>query len=51
MANFLQNSDIQEQFYIPLSTETFQELQDLQTIIQGLQVQENENETDCWQFV
>ena len=51
MANFLQNSDIQEQFHIPLSTETFQELQDLQTIIQGLQVQENENETDYWQYV
>jgi len=51
VANFLQNSDIQEQFHIPLSTETFQELQDLQTIIQGLHVHENENETDYWQYV
>jgi hypothetical protein len=35
----------------PLSTEAFQELQDLQTNIQGLHVHENENETDYWQYV
>jgi hypothetical protein len=49
VAKFLQNADIQEQFHIPLSAEAFQEWLDLQTIIQGLQVQENE--PDCSQYV
>ena len=46
VAKFLQNNDMQEQFHIPLSVEAFQEFQELQEIIQGIQVQENER--DCW---
>ena len=49
VAKFLQNNDMQEQFHIPLSVEAFQEFQELQEIIQGIQVQENEK--DCWQYI
>jgi hypothetical protein len=49
VAKFLQNNDIQAQFYIPLTPEAFQEFQDLQEIIQGLQVEEMEN--DNWQYI
>jgi hypothetical protein len=49
VAKFLQSEDILEQFNLPLSAEAFQELQDLQTIIQGIQVQSNK--ADCWQYI
>ena len=38
-----------EHLHIPLSAEAFQELQELQAIIQGIQVQSTE--ADCWQYV
>lgn len=39
VARFLQSNSIEEQFHIPLSEEAFQEYQELQDIIQGIQVQ------------
>jgi hypothetical protein len=49
VAKFPQSGDILEKFHIPLSAEAFQELQDLQAIIQGIQIQNNE--ADCWQYI
>lgn len=49
VSHFLRNDSIEEQFHIPLSEEAFQEYQELQGIIQGIQVQ---GETrDFWHYI
>jgi hypothetical protein len=39
VAQFLLNNSIQEQFHLPISVQAFQEYQDLQHLIQGIQIQ------------
>ena len=49
VVEFLQNNIIEDQFHTPLSTEAFQEYQELQNLIQNLQIQENEK--DKWHYI
>uniref|UniRef100_K3XTC0 Uncharacterized protein n=1 Tax=Setaria italica TaxID=4555 RepID=K3XTC0_SETIT len=46
---FLTNNIIEDQFYLPLSEQAFQEFQSLQVLIQGIQV--HEGNKDSWQSI
>jgi hypothetical protein len=49
VAQFLLNNSIQEQFHLPLSVQAFQEYQDLQQLIQGIQIQSEIK--DKWTYI
>ena len=49
VAAFLRNNIINDQFFLPLSEEAFQEYQELQTILQNLQIQEHSR--DKWTYI
>jgi hypothetical protein len=48
-AAFLRNNVINDQFFLPLSEEAFQEYHELQTIIQNLQIQKHSR--DKWTYI
>jgi len=49
VAQFLQTNTIEEQFYTPLSMEAYQEFEELQSIIQGIQV--SVDRQDTWHYI
>jgi hypothetical protein len=49
VAQFLLNNSIHEQFHLPLSVQAFQEYQDLQQLIQGIQIQSENN--NKWTYI
>jgi hypothetical protein len=49
VAQILLNNSIQEQFHLPLSVQAFQEYQDLQQLIQGIQIQSEIK--DKWTYI
>jgi hypothetical protein len=49
VVKFLNTTQMEELFHLPLSEQAWQEYQALQAIIQGIQI--TEGDKDCWKYI